>query len=273
MLLRQGTTTSSDGTSIAFVETGEPSRPPIIFIHGYLFSTDAFERQIESSLGSSFRLVALDLRGHGNSGKPEASSAYQDASLWADDVEVVLNELDIERALLVGWSLGSRVALNYAWCKGFERIAGMNLVAATLATTAHDASGGLTQDLRNLLSLSKPEREDATRYFLKLCGAPTLDLAAEEHFLDMAMRVPPTARLGARSWMLPYDDTLSWVTVPTMITHGESDPVVAEALSRSHVAAIPGARLDITPDAGHLAFFQNPEVFNQRLRSFAREVF
>ena len=261
---------SSDGLEIATYEGGDPSLPPILFIHGYLFSAGAFAMQFSGPLARTNRLLAMDLRGHGASQKPLDAARYAASAQWADDVACVLDAFNVGRAVIVGWSLGSRVTLNYAWHKGFSRIAGLNLVAATLATGSHDATAGLSPNLAGLLADDYDLRYRTTGECVVICTTPGLDDDwASRTFLDHAMAIPPQARTGARSWALSYDDTLTWIAAPTLVTHGIADPVVSLELSRSHVAAIPRAMLDVIDSAGHLPFFQNAAEYDTALQSFA----
>lgn len=258
---------ASDGVRLAVRDGGNPRGPAILFIHGYLFSSEAFSRQFEGDLARDFRLIAMDLRGHGQSGKPQQPHCYSDSAQWAEDVESVLNALDVRRAILVGWSLGSRIALNYAWHKGFERVSALNLVAATLPATSHNSSAGLAPDLAGLLSVDPNLRLQTTRHFIDLCTHPGLNRpGASQRFLETAMDIPPVARRGSRSWQLPYDDTLGWIAAPTLVTHGAHDPVVALEASAAAASALPRGELSLASGAGHMPFFQSPRDFDRDLR-------
>lgn len=271
-MTRHYSVSSSDGLRLHVVEHGNPAAPPILFIHGYLFSSAVFVRQIEGPLAATHRLISLDLRGHGGSDKPADPSAYQHAKVWADDVASVIDALKLDRALIVGWSLGSRVALNYAWTYGFGRIAGLNLVGASLGTDNHKA--GLPPHLRDLLSPDAEVRRALTAKFVDACAVPGY---VERNLLDAftatAMDVPLEARVGARGWPIPYDDNLSWISGPVLISHGIDDPLVPEAKARAQVDAIPGAALALIENAGHLAFLQQSDRFNDDLARFAARAF
>lgn len=71
-------------------ETGNPSGPEIIFIHGMAMGLQSFRPQFESDLAKDFRLVAYDLRGHGNSGKPWRPDDVNKPDIWADDLAAVI---------------------------------------------------------------------------------------------------------------------------------------------------------------------------------------
>ena len=103
--LRQHAIRSADGVEIAAYEIGNPDGVPILFIHGYAQSAISWSRQMyDRALAEEFRLVAIDLRGHCMSSKPEGREHYHDGRRWADDVKAVMDSLSLRRPVLVGWS-------------------------------------------------------------------------------------------------------------------------------------------------------------------------
>jgi non-heme chloroperoxidase len=99
------------GVRLHAVETGDLSGRPIVFIHGVSQCWLAWSRQLSSDLANTFRLVAVDIRGHGLSDKPH--EGYADSRLWADDVRAVIRALDLDHPVLCGWSYGPLVSLDY----------------------------------------------------------------------------------------------------------------------------------------------------------------
>lgn len=262
---------SSDGTALEVVEGGERHGSPILFIHGYLFSSAVWWPQFESPLARRHRLIAMDLRGHGNSEKPSDPAVYEDAAVWADDVASVLDAMDVDRVVMVGWSLGSRVSLNYAWHHGFDRIWALNLVAASLASTQHSPAHRLPEALADLWAPDDEQRRSATRSFVRECLYPTGgDTDSLEAFTATAMGVPLVARIGTRSWAIPYDDAFGWVTAPTLVTNGARDPFVDLNVLRGYVEAMPSAELAVFPGSGHMAFYQQAEAFDRDLAKLAQ---
>src|SRR5256886_10339338 len=94
-------------------EWGNADGPPILFIHGWSQNHLCWARQYESALAGEFRLVAYDLRGHGMSEAPLEPGYYTDGKLWAEDVAAIIEELDLGRLVLVGWSYGSFAICGY----------------------------------------------------------------------------------------------------------------------------------------------------------------
>lgn len=110
--------------TLAVEEVG--SGQPVVLVHGYSQSRLCWRNQFESDLTNDFRLVAMDNRGHGESDKPR--DAYAESELWAEDVRSVLTELELDDVILVGWSYGGLVVLDYIEAFGTDRVTGLNLV-------------------------------------------------------------------------------------------------------------------------------------------------
>ena len=98
-----------DGTRLAVYEWGNVGGPEVLLVHGFAQCHLCFEPQYRSALAERFRLVAYDMRGHGGSGQPRDSAAYQGGRVWADDLATVMAAKGLKRPVLVGWSMGGRV--------------------------------------------------------------------------------------------------------------------------------------------------------------------
>jgi pimeloyl-ACP methyl ester carboxylesterase len=109
------------------VETGNARGHSILFIHGFSQCWLTWSRQLNSDLAADFRLVAIDLRGHGLSDKPR--DAYADSRLWADDVNAVIQTLGLDQPILCSRSYGL-VPLDYIRHYGDKDIGGLHLVSA-----------------------------------------------------------------------------------------------------------------------------------------------
>ena len=109
-------------------EWGRPDGPPILFIHGWSQNHLCWVKQYESALADEFRLVAYDLRGHGMSEAPLEPEHYTEGRHWADDVAAIIDELGLDRPVLVGWSYGAFVICDYIRAYGQEHVAAINFV-------------------------------------------------------------------------------------------------------------------------------------------------
>ncbi len=126
------TVVGGDGQALHVREWGPPDGPPVLLIHGWSGNHMCWRHQVDSALVEEFRLVALDLRGHGMSDRPLDAGRYQDARLWAADIAAVIEQLDLDRPTLVGWSYGGFVICDYLRAYGESAISAINFVGAAV---------------------------------------------------------------------------------------------------------------------------------------------
>lgn len=267
--------TGGGGLELHVVETGDPSGKPILFIHGTSQSHLAWERQLESGLGRRFRLVGMDLRGHGGSEKPR--DVYGDSKLWADDVRAVITTLGLESPVLSGWSYGGIVMSDYIHRYGEDDIAGTHWVGAVsrLGEPLLEAgflTPGFLEIVPGLFSEDVGESIATLQAFVRLAVFQELAPEQSYRFLGWNVVVPPHVRLGLFSRELDHDAVVEGLRKPALVTHGREDAIVHVAASE-HLAGLTSlARLSVHPDAGHAVFWDAPESFNAELAEFRADV-
>jgi non-heme chloroperoxidase len=116
------------GLNLHVEETGNPDGKSLLFIHGFSQCHLAWRKQIRSDLAREFRLVTMDIRGHGLSDKPRG--AYNDPVLWAQDIHAVITALGLNQPVLIGWSYGGVIMSDYLGAFGDDAIAGTQWVGA-----------------------------------------------------------------------------------------------------------------------------------------------
>jgi len=257
------------GVRLNVVEAGNAKGPPILFIHGYCQSTYAWRFQLASDLARDFRLVAFDLRGHGDSEKPSEPDAYTNSKLWADDVEAVLGALDLERVVLAGWSYAGYVVCDYVRFHGSQRLRAINFVSAV--TVKGPYSGPRFAELfPAIFSSEKDVTEPVFATFADLCYAKPLDPTTRDAMIEASRRTNATGRQAMlRGRQIDNDDVLARLRLPVLCTHGTDDAVVLPAASEHTASVVPGARLSIYEGVGHAPFAEDPERFNRELRQLA----
>src|SRR5579864_1835648 len=163
------------GVRLHVVDGGNHAGRPIVFIHGFSQAWLSWSRQMQSELANEFRLVALDLRGHGESDKPH--EGYSDCLLWADDIDAVIREMRLQQPLLCGWSYGSLLILDYIRQYGESAIGGIAFVDALTKLGSEAALSVLTPELLALApGLFATEVDESVRTvqtFLRLCFRDT----------------------------------------------------------------------------------------------------
>jgi non-heme chloroperoxidase len=171
--MQHHTITRGGGTRLHLVEAGNPLGPAILFIHGLSQCWLQGSRQLDSGLAQTHRLVAMDLRGHGQSDRPR--NGYGDSRFWADDVDAAIRQLELDRPILCGWSYGPLVILDYVRHHGEDRIGGMHLVSAVTKLGSEAAVSVLTPEFLSLVpQLFSQDAEESVRGLqglLRLCFA------------------------------------------------------------------------------------------------------
>jgi len=262
----------ADGVKLAVEEAG--SGRPVVLVHGYSQSRLCWRNQFESDLTEEFRLIAPDNRGHGASDKPH--DAYGESDLWARDLDAVFAEFDVDDAILVGWSYGGLVALDYLEAFGTDRVDGVLLVGGVSEIGTEVGNSRLGQDYVDLIdgfvSTDAVESVRTLREFVDLCVYEDLPPADRAYMLGYNVVVPPRVRDSLRDRTVRHDSTLADIDVPALIIHGEEDAVMLPTSARAYGNLIDDATVSMYPETGHSPFWESPERFNRELREFARDL-
>lgn len=264
----------ADGLTLHVREWGEPTAPPILFVHGWSQNHLCWHRQYDSGLAREFRLVGFDLRGHGMSEAPHEPEHYTQAHLWAGDIAAIITALKLDNPVLVGWSYGGLVVCDYLRAYGDEALAGVNLAGAavTLNPSAFGtligsvfvdvATGGAADDL--------PTNIAAIRRLVHDLTAEPLPPEDHELALCWSMPVPAAVRGALTMREVDSDAALAAMSRPVLVSHGEQDRIVLPATGEHVLATCPTAVPAWYANTGHAPFLEAPERFNHELAAFAR---
>lgn len=256
------------------IETGNSSGQPILFIHGFSQSCFTWTRQMNSELADNFRLVAMDIRGHGLSDKPR--DGYDHSKLWADDVHAAIRELDLDHPILCGWSYGPLIILDYIRHYGEDDIGGANFIGGVTKLGSDEAAAVLTADFLSLVpgffSTDAEESVNALNSLLNLCFTQELSAADRYLMLGCNTRVPPYVRQALFSRSFDNDDLLPNIRKPVLITHGTDDSVVKPTVIEEQMSGIGHAQIQMMTNAGHGCFWDDAAAYNNSLKEFAEAV-
>ena len=248
-------------------------RPVILFLHGFTGSTASWNR-LASSVSHVARPIAIDQLGHGQSDAPADPIRYG-AGACADDVIALLDVLEIDRAILLGYSMGGRLAMHVA-DRHPDRLSALVLESASPGiSTPEERAARLASD-EKLAQIA--EREGIAAFVNRWEKVPLFDSLAR---LPQEMRVALRAqRLSNRPRGLagslrgfgaavpaPLFDRLPLVTIPTQIIVGELDTKYTE-VGNDMVTRLPNAKMAVVPDAGHTVHLERPDQFAAILRRF-----
>jgi non-heme chloroperoxidase len=272
--VKHHTITGGGGTRLHLVETGNPRGQAVLFIHGFSQCWLAWERQLSSDLARGHRLIAMDMRGHGDSEKPR--ERYDESKVWAADVDACIRELHLDRPVLCGWSYGPLVILDYVRHYGEARIGGMHFVGAITKLGSEAALSVLSPKVLalvpGLFANGVDESVPSLESFVRMLFAREPSRSDLYTILGYNASVPPFVRQALFSRILDNDDLLPAIRTPVLITHGASDAVVKREVVEQHRAGIPHARIHVIPDAGHAVFWDDAASFNEQLANFCEEV-
>jgi non-heme chloroperoxidase len=251
------------GHALHVREWGPPDAPPVLLIHGWSGNHLCWSRQVSSGLADEFRLVALDLRGHGMSERSLDVEDYRNAQWWADDIAAVIEQCRLERPVLVGWSYGGFVICDYVRAYGQEQVSAINFVGA--AVTLNEGFDDIGPEFLG----TAPGGAD--RFWHSMTARP-LDPADLETGLSGSVSVPPQVLGALISRRIDSDDVLSALHVPVLVTHGRRDEIVMPSMSDHILQTCPSATASWYDGVGHAPFIEHPERFNRELAQLARSV-
>ncbi len=274
--MKTHTVEGGGGLRLHVREWGKAAGPPILFIHGWSQNHLCWDKQYESALRDEFRLVAYDLRGHGMSEAPPGPEHYTDGKLWADDLAAIIDQLGLERPVLVGWSYGAFVICDYVRAYGQDRIAAVNFVegAVKLGEAAFGTliGPGFLDHFVDATADDLPTNIRGMRAFLKACLAKPLPADDFETALCWNIVVAPRIRANLAAREIDGDDVLRALEVPLLVTQGRADTVVLPAMAEQVLATCPTAEASWYEGVGHLPHLQEPERFNRELAALTRRV-
>ena len=260
---------------LAVHEYGQPSGKSILLIHGFTQCHMAWSKQYQSSLANEFRLICIDIRGHGMSEKPTGLEHYTQDEHWADDIHAIIAGLELRKPILAGWSYGGFIINDYLAKYGQDNVGGINYVGAAVLMGVEKAAntfgGGFTDHVEGMCSDNLEENIRAVRPFLRAVFEKQPSQDEFEVLLALNMYVPPNVRLGLVSRTIDRDDVMKALTVPVLVTEGEKDGLVLASHTAHLLSCISQAKHSLYKGIGHAPFFEDSERFNRELAEFARQ--
>ncbi len=267
------TIVSTDGVRLAAREWGNPAGEELIFIHGFAQCQLVFLKQVQSPLLQKYRIVTFDLRGHGESGKPENPEFYTEGKRWADDVKSIIDGVGMKKPLLVGWSLGGRVICQYIDIYGDDNIKGINFIGSrTISDPAINALGPGGTHLLRMRTTETEANIDATSSFVRACVNRPLSQEEFELMLAYNMLSAPNARAAVLEWPGDFGKCLERIKVPTLVSHGTADQVILPSAAELTASKVHASTISWYEDIGHTPQWEDPDRFNSELVEFIQHI-
>jgi len=239
--------------------------PAVIFLHGIGGDAVSWLPELDA-LSGRCRAIAWDMPGYG--GSPALPA--MDFRALAGALKNLLGKLGVERAHIVGHSIGGMVALEFA-----AHFPGS--VASLVLYATSPAFGRADGDWQRDFLEARLAPLDAGKRMAELAPAIVNSLVGDNpdaqgiaRATAAMARVPEAAYRAAMQCLVTFDrrDVLAGITAPTLVLTGEKDDNAPAAIMERMAEKIPGARFQVIPGAGHLAHFERPAAFRAALDAF-----
>lgn len=267
--------TSTLKTSHADISVTETSGTglPVLLIHGNSSCKEVFANQLENEMGETYRMIALDLPGHGASGDAHNPSETYTMKGYAQVVLEVLNAMGVTQAVVFGWSLGGHIAIELL--PQFQGLAGLMISGAPpVQPTAEGMQAGFkAHPMVGLIGKSELTDEEVAIFSDGAYGP-----AATPGF-DAALR-----RTDGRARATMFEGLFNGKTsdqrdlvvsskVPVAVVNGENDPIInTDYVGGLEYASLWDKHCFVFRGEGHAPFLTNPEVFNPIFDRFLMEM-
>lgn len=248
---------------------------PIVLIHGWPLSDEMFEYQYNELINNNFRVIGITLRGFGKSNKPYGAYDYD---VHALDIKNVLCKLEIENAVLGGFSMGGAIAIRYASIDEGAHVSKLALfsAAAPIWTQRDDFPFNLPKSaVDDLIKLISYDRPKLLTDFAKIFSATetSLNQGIRDWLKDICISASSYA---TQQCLVALRDTdlrndLKKILIPTVIMHGKKDKICAFELAEQMNAALVNSYIVPFENSGHSLFLEEMEKFNAELIKFAQD--
>lgn len=267
-------TTDESPIALHYTDTGGEGRP-LVLIHGWPLSGEAFSANIPAFVEAGHRVITYDRRGFGRSDRPATGYEYE---TFANDLSDVLNHLDVEGAVLVGFSMGGGEVAQYLAHYGSSRVDGAVMSGAicpALCRTADNPDGAMP--LEAFQDMADACRRDHTGFleqFVTNFFSNSEGLAVPEAVREEALRIAlqSDAEGSARSiiaWATDFRDECEQIDVPLLILHGDGDQNVPLAASSARtVGLVPNGELVVIPEGTHGLNLSHQEQWERAILDF-----
>ncbi|PPA69758.1 alpha/beta fold hydrolase [Jeotgalibacillus proteolyticus] len=245
---------------------------PVIFLHGWPVNHKMFEYQINDLVEEGYRFIGIDQRGYGKSDRPDSGYDYDRK---ADDVRAVIEYLQLEDAVLAGFSMGGPVALRYMARHKEYQISKLLLLApaAPRFTKTDDFSLGIEKsEIDGMIESIKQDRpaflkEFGDQFFYQEPSEPF-----KQWFGTLGLEASAHGTINSAQALRDEDgrSDLAAVNVPVLLLHGEKDEICPIDFSTLLEEQLANAKLIKIENSGHGFIFEQKEKVNQEILRFLK---
>jgi len=255
---------------ISYSDEGPEEAPVVIFIHGFPFNKSMWRTQAEA-LKENYRVIAYDVRGHGNS-----DAGHEDFSidLFTNDLISFMDKLQLNKVILCGLSMGGYIALN-AVEKHPHSIDALILCDTQCAA---DTPEGKEKRRKVIESIRKNGVEQYAGESIKHLFAPESLTTKEKEVAVIREMILNTSSQTLCNTLLALSERketckkLFAIEIPVLLLVGKEDKITPPAAAQFMHENIPGSALSIIEHAGHVSNLENPAEFNLQLENFLSRI-
>jgi pimeloyl-ACP methyl ester carboxylesterase len=244
---------------LAYIDMGDPKGPAVVLVHGYTDNARDWVPLIPY-LSKLYRLIVVDIRGHGRSDKPECCYARID---FAYDIKLLLDALHIPRADIVGHSLGSMITqvLAEQWP---ERVRKVILISSTGGPRPGSKPEKPEFDYAAEIRKLKEPIDPDSPFMVAWWSSPK---PVNPEFIRRQRR--DAANIPLAVWLAVLDQganpsdiqrNLTKLKAPTLLIWGSDDPIMEEEVRQTLREALPSATVKVFEGLGHNPFWEEPQA-------------
>ena len=253
-------TANVNGIQLAYERRGKGT--PLVLLHGFPLDHHLWD-EVVPLLMDTFDVVLPDLRGFGNSTMIDVPHSMDD---YASDIASLLDQLNIQKAAIVGHSMGGYVALAFARLYP-ERVRGLGLVSSQVLADAPERKEGRYKSAEEVSKNGIGSVVDG------MAPKFTNDEKLQSYARSSMERQQPAAYIGALKAMAERIDStplLASFNFPVVIVHGDADALIPIDRAREVKQALPGAHLVEIPGAGHMPMMESAQKTAEALKHLAQ---
>ena len=265
---------SFDKTKIAYNVQKNKTRWFLVFLHGAGGDLKAWDTERNFFHAKGISTIAIDMRGHGLSDRPQRAEDYS-LDHFANDIYCVIKHEHVKNYILVGHCFGGMVAMNYQ--KLFPNQAKSYVFIDTtdkapLLLEAFDSMPFLRAIINLILDNTKLRTEHFSHInYLPFVGGSDL---------DMKRLLSDISHMSFKSWILVYETIaefdakaiLETITRPALVIHGEKDTIFHTSIAEDIRKHLQEGTLDLIPDANHVIVLNNPETLVYEIWKFLSNI-
>jgi non-heme chloroperoxidase len=253
------------GVTLEYSESGDQNGTPVIFLHGFTDSRHSFNYLVPALTGN-IRSIVITQRGHGQSDKPDSGYSPED---FGDDLEAFMTARGLQKAVIVGHSLGSTIAQSFA-LRYPSKVNGLVLMGTIPYFKSNPALLGFGAQVALL-------NDPVDHAFASDFRKSTLHLPIPGSYLDSlineTLKVPSMVWKAVMQGLLEvnYSASLKSINAPVLILYGDKDNFSSITNQQQFRSSIPGAQLRVYKGVGHALHWENPGQAGIDISAFVKQ--